>query len=205
VKAMSIVFRANFVRLLRHSAKQHRLNISQYLYDELFEKNWVIYAKQPFLGPAQIIEYIGRYTHKIAISNHRIIDVEAQKVFFNYKDYRQKGKKGIMPMETMEFIRRFSLHILPHRFVRIRHFGLLNGRSRFSIQEVIEAIDRCDVIHEKIPASSLIFTPNKTRKHICPVCKKGEMLLMATSMGRDPPSNIIAFYKRRLLGKRNVI
>jgi len=126
VKAMSKVFRAKFVAILRASG----LSISDSDYRQCFQKHWVVYAKRPFLGPKQVIEYLGRYTHKIAISNHRIAKLKDNKVSFHYKDYRQAGKKKRMTLSAFEFIRRFALHILPSRFVRIRHYGFLASRFK---------------------------------------------------------------------------
>ena len=95
--------------------------------EKLFSKNWVVYAKRPFGGPKQVIVYLGRYTHKVAISNHRIKEVTDKEVRFAYKDYRKGDEKKEMTLSNVEFIRRFSLHILPKRFVRIRHYGILSS------------------------------------------------------------------------------
>lgn len=93
----------------------------------LYRKKWVVYAKRPFGKAHQVVEYLGRYTHKIAISNHRIIGINADSVTFSYKDYRTGGNKKSMTLRHSEFIRRFALHILPKRFTRIRHFGILSS------------------------------------------------------------------------------
>ena len=126
VKAMSRVFRAKFVAALR----QEFSHLDPAFCPSLFEKPWVVYAKRPFLGPKQVIEYLGRYTHKVALSNHRLLAVDKHQVTFSYKDYRQSGVKKQMSLEPLEFIRRFSLHILPKAFVRIRHFGFLSSRAK---------------------------------------------------------------------------
>src|SRR5690606_1151887 len=96
----------------------------------LYKKQWVIYAKRPFAHPMHVIEYLGRYTHKVAISNHRITAVDASKVRFAYKDYRQGAKTGELQLSHGEFIRRFALHILPRGFVRIRHYGILSSTGK---------------------------------------------------------------------------
>jgi hypothetical protein len=126
VKAMSTVFRAKFVARLRKSFT----DLDPALCPALFQKPWVVYAKRPFAGPEQVIEYLGRYTHKVAISNHRLLPVDKEQVTFAYRDYRQEGKKKSMGLAPPEFIRRFSLHILPGGFVRIRHFGFLSSRAK---------------------------------------------------------------------------
>ena len=91
---------------------------------------WVVYAKPPFGEPARVLRYLGRYTHRIAISNHRLLDFDGERFAFRYKDYAHGGKQRIMTLHASEFLRRFFLHVLPLRFVRIRHFGLLANRFR---------------------------------------------------------------------------
>lgn len=116
VKAKSPVFRARFVSGLRKSIK----GLQRSFYDALFKTNWVEYAKQSFGGPKQVIEYLERYTHKIAISNHRIAKITNDGVTFRYKDYRDTSKNKMMTLGRMEFLRRLSLHFLPKGFMRIK-------------------------------------------------------------------------------------
>ncbi len=89
-----------------------------------------MYAKRPFASPKTVVEYLGRYTHKVAISNHRITDVKENTVTLCYKDYRNEGKKKHMTISGMEFLRRFSAHILPPGFLRIRHYGFLASKNK---------------------------------------------------------------------------
>jgi hypothetical protein len=98
----------------------------------LYSKDWVVYAKAPFGGPQAVIEYLGRYTHKVALSNHRILAIseEEDSVSFQYKDYVDKGKQKAMTLAAPEFIRRFSQHILPKGFTKIRMYGYLCNRDR---------------------------------------------------------------------------
>jgi hypothetical protein len=96
----------------------------------LFRQDWVVYAKQAFGGPSQVLRYLGRYTHRIAISNHRLLAFDGERVTFRYKDYARGGKQRSMTLSATEFLRRFFLHVLPKGFVRIRHFGLLSNRFR---------------------------------------------------------------------------
>jgi len=194
VKAMNLVFRAIFVRLLRKEVQKRRIVLAQSFFDELFKKRWVIYAKQPFLGPAQIIEYIGRYTHKIAISNHRIIAYDGHSVTFSYKDYRHNGKKCIMKLTALEFIRRFALHILPLRFVRIRHYGILNTQSKHTSSGVRAAIEKSGTI-VSIIVNTTPLTAKQAFIHRCPVCKKGQMFIVGFGKGRSPPPDINALCK----------
>jgi hypothetical protein len=96
----------------------------------LRKKEWVVYAKKPFAGPSQVLEYVGRYTHRVAISNSRLLDIEDGKVTFRYKDYRDGSAQKTMTLEADEFIRRFLLHVLPPGFHRIRYYGLMGNRHR---------------------------------------------------------------------------
>lgn len=175
VKALSRVFRAKYVGQLRQAGLSDKV-----LFDRLFSKDWVVYAKRPFGGPKQVIEYLGRYTHKVAISNRRIKSVTEREVSFSYKDYRDGGKPKTMTLGNKEFTRRFSQHILPHRFVRIRHYGLLSsswkrGRLR-SLQ---------DTLHVR-PADS---KPIVTLLRKCPCCRVGNLITIEIIPKRGPPGN----------------
>ena len=126
-KALALVFRAKFMNELRGTG----VKVEQAVASELFQKKWIVYAKQPFLGPKQVVEYLGRYTHKIAISNHRIQQIDNNgTVHFSWKNYRNGGKKGVMTLSANEFLRRFCMHILSSGFVRIRHYGFLSSRNK---------------------------------------------------------------------------
>ena len=94
------------------------------------ESEWVVYAKNPFAGPQQVLDYVGRYTHRVAISNNRLIDIDNGQVQFHWKDYRDDSQIKVMDLEANEFIRRFLLHVLPEGFQRIRYYGFLANRDR---------------------------------------------------------------------------
>ena len=98
----------------------------------LHRHDWVVYAKPAFGGPLSVLRYLGRYTHRVAISNHRLLAFEQERVTFRWKDYAHGGKQGTMTLVATEFLRRFFLHVLPRGFVRIRHFGFLANRLRAS-------------------------------------------------------------------------
>lgn len=184
VKAMSKVFRAKFVE----SMKKKIPDLEKNIVNELFKKNWVVYAKRPFSNPNSVIEYLGRYTHKIAISNHRIKSVAEEKVTFSYKDYRQKAKKNELTLDGMEFIRRFSLHILPKRFVRIRHYGILSSTGKqTSITAIKEQLPHITVREKKEEISiPKIFNPK-----LCPCCKTETMVTIEIFQRRGPPEDAI--------------
>ena len=179
VKAMSKVFRGKFIALLKEKLPESML--AEFV-NELYKNEWVVYAKRPFSGPESVIEYLGRYTHKIAISNHRIKNVEAGKVSFSYKDYKQAAVKKEMTLDVSEFIRRFALHILPKGFVRIRHYGILSSTSKAACTVVIK---------EQLP---LIQSNVKSKKEMynrlqCPCCKKETMQTLLRFNRRGPPAD----------------
>ena len=150
----------------------------------------MVYTKRPFGGPLQVFEYLGRYTHKIAISNHRINAVEKDTVRFAYRDYRQSGKCKEMTLAALEFIRRFALHILPKRFVRIRHYGILSSKVKGEVIPIIrtqlnpwlpeESVDR-----EATAAVAAIAMPT------CPRCKEGVMQYLMDFDHRGPPAKYL--------------
>ena len=139
VKVLSSLFRGKFLAGLkrarvagdlRFGGSTQRLSEEtewKAFLDSLYRKNWVVYAKPPFGGPEQVFKYLGRYTHRVAISNHRITNVERGRVTFTLKNYADAGKRTTMTVSASEFLRRFALHVLPRGFTRIRHFGLMAG------------------------------------------------------------------------------
>ena len=96
----------------------------------LWKKNWVVYAKKPFASPQTVLDYLGRYTHRVALSNDRILNVQNGQVTLSYRDRKDGDRKKTLPLDAHEFIRRFLLHVLPEGFMRIRHFGFLANRSK---------------------------------------------------------------------------
>ena len=142
VKALSKVFRGKFLHGLKRLYRKKKLRLvgpAAFLEDpkcfaglirRLYKKRWVVYAKPAFGGPVQVIRYLGRYTHRVAISNHRIVNFDGEKVTFLWKDYAHESRQGAMTLEATEFLRRFFSHVLPKGFVRIRQFGFLANRFR---------------------------------------------------------------------------
>lgn len=136
------VFRVKFLAGLRHLFRNNQLDCRgaatdfrdpawfQQLIAKLGKKDWYVYAKPPFGGPDRVLAYLGRYTHRMAISNHRITAFDGEQVHFRWRDYGHGGIQRVMPLGAVEFLRRFFLHVLPRGFVRIRHYGLLSNRFR---------------------------------------------------------------------------
>lgn len=173
VKAMGKIFRAKYVAGFRAAGIT-----DQRLFDNLFAKPWLVYAKRPFGGPGQVVEYLGRYTHKIAISNHRLQQIGQGKVRFSYKDYRQQGVKRSMELTQLDFVRRFAQHILPKGFVRIRHFGFLSSTVKGKLLPVLRS-------HLRVRASTQVAGQSMHRQ--CPCCKKGKLITIQSFDSRGPP------------------
>jgi len=181
VKAMSKTFRGKFIDLLKKQLPGH---LTPALINSLYRHQWVVYAKEPFESPHTVIEYLGRYTHKIAISNYRLQKHENGKVAFSYKDYRQGNITKTLELGDMEFIHRFSLHILPKGFVRIRHFGILSSSSKQRCAEKIKA----QLPPVKIPAYiKSKAKPEPYNPKQCPCCKKDTMETLLHFTNRPPP------------------
>ena len=176
VKAMSNVFRARFVSNLRKWAKIENIFLDKKLTDKLFEKQWVVYAKRPFGTVDSVIEYLGRYTHRIAISNHRIKSIDNDRISFSAKNYKNQGKKETINLSAQEFLRRFCLHILPRRFVKIRRYGFLcNGHKKRYLSE-IRKIFKAEARPEKSLDKKIIIKEMfGVDIELCPICKKGKM------------------------------
>ena len=208
VKAMSKVYRAKFVADLRKLWKAGDLTDLgvegqpstdadfQGLCNCLFTKPWVVYAKRPFAGPEQVIQYLARYTHRIAISNHRISKLTKGKVSFQVKDYRKGGKKKILSLEPNEFLRRFCLHILPPRFVRIRHFGIMApNQKRLALQKAREELgqEACKD-RPKLSWQELLKLITGIDIECCPRCKSGQMNSYAELPRAPPDFSILPFF-----------
>jgi len=142
MRVLAPVFRGKFLAGLKQLHQEGRLSLTGEaeklrdpfeflnLLDRLYKKSWWVYSKPPFGGPEQVLKYVARYTHRVALSNHRLVSLADGKVTFTYKDYSQNGRHRKMTLPVAEFIRRFLFHILPHRFVRIRYYGLFANRHR---------------------------------------------------------------------------
>jgi hypothetical protein len=155
----------------------------------LYNQDWVVYAKRCFATPEHVIEYLGRYTHKIAISNHRILNITDNQVTFSYKDYRQSGAKKTMTIDTLEFIARFSLHILPKKFVKIRHYGILSSSGKRKCSMIIKEQLTDSIILEEFSAPCCRPQPAKYNPKVCPCCNKETMRTILHFSGRPPPEN----------------
>jgi hypothetical protein len=195
VRVLSRLFRGKFLAFFDEAFQRHQLRFHgqlhdlaeatafQKLLDKLHATEWVVYAKPPFGGPEQVLKYLARYTHRVAISNHRLLKMEDDQVFFHYKDYADDHAQKIMSLDAVEFIRRFLQHVVPSGFVRIRHFGFLANRFRSEklnlCRQLLESANpaqsgptpRCE------PASDTVVDPALER-HRCPHCGTGRMIIV---------------------------
>ena len=182
VTALSLVFRGKFLDLLKQACDQGKIPTANNEIKASRRKNWVVYAKKPFGSPQTVLDYLGRYTHRVALSKDRIIKVENGEVTLSYRDRKDGGRKKTMTLEAQEFIRRFLLHVLPDGFMRIRHFGFLANRSKK------HALTRCRKLLDLDPAlpQSPILSAQDLLVKItgvdlsrCPCCRKGTMMVVS--------------------------
>ena len=151
----------------------------QQLINSVSKKRWIAYAKRPFAGPQQVLDYLGRYTHRVAISNNRIISIDDGKVTFTYKDRQNDDEIKKMTLDADEFIRRFLLHLLPKGLIKIRYFGFLaHTNKKKDIPLIRKLIDADATLPQKINESISEMMLRLTGIDIscCPVCKKGKMI-----------------------------
>ncbi|MFQ5750229.1 MAG: transposase, partial [Planctomycetota bacterium] len=202
VRVLSRVFRGRFLALLATARRRGELRFSgrcaglahpggwRRLVSGIRSKAWVVYAKPPFGGPIQVLKYLARYTHRVAISNRRILSLKDGKVRFRWKDYAQGSRQRTMSLDAVEFVRRFLLHILPRGFVRIRSFGFLANRVK---KEKLQRIRGLLVEEGPMPCRRQAgpepgATPARDST-LCPQCESGRLLVME----EIPPDPGMAF------------
>ncbi|MBI5218009.1 MAG: IS91 family transposase, partial [Bacteroidia bacterium] len=199
VKAMSKVFRGKFTDELYKLQEEKIISLDtpidptkKYLHP-LYKTKWVVYAKNPVNGGEQVIEYIGKYSHRVAISNSRIKDISDDKVTFSWFDYR-KSVQDIMQLDGEEFLRRFLLHVLPSGFVKIRHYGILSCRNKEKNIALVH-----NFYDSKRPTSlkglnwkELFMLLYGRSPFLCPYCKKGELVIKEILPPmRSPPLHLL--------------
>jgi hypothetical protein len=177
---LSLVFRGKFLDLMKTACERGDLKFagdpSNRLKAQLYEKPWIIDVRDPVKKPEQVLEYLARYTHRVAIANSRIKVLKDGMVTFTYKN-RKKARMEALTITAVEFIRRFLLHSLPKRFVRIRHYGFLSNRNRSANLSVIrQLIDLPEPENEPLVTVEEIMRRMGIDITVCPCCKKGRML-----------------------------
>ena len=182
VKALSLVFRGKFLALLKSTFDQGKIPPASQELKALRKKNWVVYAKKPFGSPQTVLDYLGRYTHRVALSNNRILALENGQVTFSYRDRRDKDRLKSMPLDAQEFIRRFLLHVLPDGFMRVRHFGFLANRAKKHALPQCRKLLGLNPALPEIPkrsAHDLLLELTGIDLSRCPSCKHGTMIVVA--------------------------
>ena len=203
VKVISAVFKGKFLSLLKQAYFNKQLkfegeisslqlkNNFKLLLDLLYGKQWVVYAKKPFQNATHIINYLGRYTHRVAISNQRIEGIDGDSIAFKWKDYKDHSKQKTMKLHAMEFIRRFLLHVLPKGFCKIRYYGIFASRNRKTVLTLCRKALGYRISKSKFTGLSWqesLQLISGINVHVCPVCKKGKMTTIAILKGyRGPP------------------
>jgi hypothetical protein len=148
----------------------------------LYRREWVVYAKPPFGGPEQVLKYLARYTHRVAISNDRLVELPQGKVTFTWKDYRRRGKRGRLTLSVDEFLRRVLQHVLPRGFVKVRHYGLLANRHREQklklCRWLLALLGLCLAVIGGVKATE------QAQQRLCPLCGQGQLVVV----GRVAPA-----------------
>lgn len=189
VHALSKVFRAKLLARLTASLKDESLLIPQDVRKQCMAKDWVVFSRPPAKGVNQVLKYIGRYAYRVAISNSRILDYSPDgMVTYDWKDYRNEGKHKEMRMHAVDFLHLFSLHILPHAFVRIRHYGILSPSNRDKLRQVQIQLGGIPVPKERKKKSYLQICDEKGWEvGVCPHCKCKMQILEIIEPARAPP------------------
>jgi hypothetical protein len=190
VYVLARLFRRLFLQGLEHAYENDKLTFNgslaylakarafQRLLDSLRAREWLVYAKPPFGGPAQVLAYLGRYTHRVAISNHRLLSLKDGSVTFKWRDYQHANQQSLMTLKTDEFIRRFLLHVLPRGFQRIRQFGwLANRRRRDQLVRCRQLLGAAVPTTASLPSDYKSFFETITGESLdhCRVCRTGHM------------------------------
>jgi len=205
VNVISDLFKKKFLAYLKQAYQSGELkfvgkikplaNKAQFqaLIDKLYNKKWVTYCKKPFGGPEKVIRYLGRYSHRVAISNNRIVKLEDGNVTFKWRDYRDGDKNKLMTISAFEFIRRFLLHILPKGYFKIRYYGLLSSRNLGTNLELCKRLlnvaAKIAEQADKLSWDELMFELFGIDVWLCPRCQKGRLVLkhMIAKNSHAPP------------------
>ena len=213
VRVLSALFQGKFLSYLTVAFHQGTLSFHghlQSLADEnnwrrflrsLRQKDWVVYTQPPFGGAPQVLKYLARYTHRVAISNQRLVSLEEGKVRFSWKDYRKSRKPRTMTLDAVEFLRRFLLHVLPHGFMRIRYYGFLANRNRREklalCRRLLGLAEHPTPCTPETPKSQGDEAVHTDPSPLCPLCKKGRMVEVETvypQPKRSLPSPSFLYY-----------
>lgn len=201
VQVMSALFRGKFLAALKQMRQTGGLEYHgsaavladdvafKSLLRDLYKTGWVVYAKAPMGGPAQVLKYLGRYTHRIAISNRRILNIADGKVTFTYKDRQHNDQEKVLTLDVEEFVRRFLLHVLPSGFHKIRHYGLLAAKNR-KTKLLAAQTELAPEPNQRWPESGLIVAEQQAARPCCPICGSNDRVIIETLPSKVFRSNI---------------
>lgn len=194
VRVLSRLFRGKFVAGLKQAFARGELSLHgrlaelaetdrfNGLLDQVVRQDWVVFAKRPFGGPRQVLKYLARYTHRVAIANRRLVALRQSRVTFRWKDYAHGGRQRLMTLAATEFIRRFLLHVLPRGFMKIRHYGFMANRARQAKRELCRRLLNMPAAPTLTPDDSHPSEPAETRDaeplRPCPHCRQGRMQIV---------------------------
>lgn len=191
VAGLRQVYKAIFLQKLRKLLQQGLLQTEGIEVEQQIKKagykKWNVYAKSPFGSVASVVEYLGRYSHKVAISKHRIVGISPQSVSFKYKDYADGSKQKTMVLSIVEFLRRFELHFLPRGYVKIRHYGYLQNHSKTKRLNAVRKTMNLQPLPPKVQVPVAVRMLEKYGHDItqCPKCKTGRLQLIAIVYPKD--------------------
>lgn len=196
VRVLSRVFRGKYLALLRQAFAQGRLSgwadaaaFTRWL-TPLYAKEWLVYAKAPFGGPERVLKYLARYTHRVAISNHRLVSLAEGRVTFRYKDYADDQQQKTMTLPAEEFLRRFVQHVLPQGFVKVRHYGLLANRYRAerlrASRQLLLVVTVAAILAGTTSPSTEAIEPVRVR--CCPKCGSRRLVTITVPKGGAVPA-----------------
>jgi hypothetical protein len=194
VRMLSAVFRGKMLDKIKRRLKQNNL-LQQYqpLLDEVWKKPWVVYCEPPLGDAQQIVKYLGQYTHRVAIGNHRIQNIDDSGVSFFYKDYKDNSKKKLTKLSGVEFLRRFCQHILPRRFVKIRYYGILSSKQKDRIKPLQTKKQETKAKETKQERIARLCGFDRYQ---CPHCKTGNMHTVELLPKIRSPTNVLYKTKR---------
>jgi hypothetical protein len=188
VKILSHFFRNRFLKLLRRAFQKGKLRfhgelgslaqpvVFEALCQKAGQRDWVVYAKHPFGGPEQALKYLARYTHRVAISNRRLVSMQDGQVTFQWKDYANGNQTETITLDSVEFIRRFLVHVLPSGFVHIRHFGFLANRTRKKRLALCRSLLSAPRSQASAASPDTVSTTEDQPARLCPACKTGRLI-----------------------------
>ncbi len=198
VKVLSRKFRGKYLYYLKqlyyqnklqfHGSQQHfsKHEDFEHFLSDLYEKEWIVYCKPPFKNASSVVEYLGRYTHRVAISNNRIVNIKDGNVTFKWRDYKDDSKGKLMTVSAEEFIRRFLIHILPPGFMKIKHYGLLSNRNKSIKLALCKQLTNTPILsRERASAIDLIRKITGRDLSKCPFCGSSKHRFIC--LGKSPP------------------